>query len=140
LVEAQGEPQMTSRGIKVGMVALALVLIVGISYFIYSTSSSDSVQIVVTLSAPVGNSFFTPTNATVNVGQRVTLIIYNDDDSPHTFSIDAFNASTGVIQSGYTGRATFVADRTGEFPFDCPLDSSDASGFSPYNGTLTVIG
>ena len=123
-----------------GVVVLAVVLIAGIGYFVYSNAASSSSQVEITLSAPVGGGFFTPANATVDIGKKLTLIVYNDDDSPHVFSIAAFNASTGVIQPGYTGRATFVADRAGSFPFDCPLNSSSASDFSSYNGTLTVVG
>jgi len=127
---------MASAFMKVGVLALALILAGGIGYFIYSSASTGGVEVDVTLGE--GSNWFTPTNATAKLGEQVTFVVFNDDDSPHTFEIRAFNASTGVIQPGLSGRATFVADQAGNFPFYCPLNSTNAQGESDLNGTLTV--
>lgn len=127
---------MASTKTKLEVLALAIVIALGIGYFIYSNATTGTVEVDVTLGE--GSSWFTPTNATATVGQTVTFVVFNDDDSPHVFNITAFNATTGVIASGYSGRMTFVADKAGSFPFWCPLSADDAQGENDLNGTLTV--
>jgi plastocyanin len=127
---------MASRSAKLGVLALALILAGGVGYFVFSNSSPSSTEVQITLGA--GSSYFTPTNTTVTLGQTVTFVVFNDDKSPHAFAIRAFNASTGVIQPGKTGRTTFVANQVGSFPFYSPLSADDAKGMTDLNGTLTV--
>jgi plastocyanin len=129
---------MASKSARIGMVALALILAGGIGYFVYSNSSTNSTEVPITIGA--GSVYFTPTSATVTLGQTVTMVVFNTDNNPHSFSIQAFNASTGVIQPGKTGRATFVANQAGDFPFYSPLSATDAQGMTDLNGTLTVKG
>ena len=129
---------MPSNRVRIEVAALALILVAGIGYFIYSNASTNVVEVDVVLGE--GSNWFTPTNATAKLGQQVTFVVFNDDDNPHSFGIQAFNASTGVIQSGLSGRATFVADQAGNFPFYSPLNSTDAQGELDLNGTLTVKG
>jgi hypothetical protein len=129
---------MAAKGAKVGMAVFALILVGGIGYFIYSNSSTSSNDVAITIGA--GSSYFTPTIVTVNLDQTVTMVVFNADNNPHVFSIKAFNATTGVIQPGKTGRATFVANQTGVFPFYSPLSSTDAQGMADLNGTLVVRG
>jgi plastocyanin len=129
---------MASKGTKVGVVGLALVLAGGIGYFVYSNSTTNTIEIHITLDAPPGTAFFTPANATVSLGQQVTMVIFNDDDNPHTFAIQAFNATTGPIPGSLSGRVSFVADKAGSFPFYSPLSADDAQGLTDLNGTLTV--
>lgn len=108
----------------------------GIGYFVYSNASSNTKEIDVTLGE--GNSYFTPTNATAKLGDHVTFVVFNDDSNPHAFAIQAFNATTGVIQPSYSARMSFVANATGSFPFYSPLSADDASGMDNINGTFTV--
>ena len=127
---------MASKGAKIGVLTLGLILAVGISYFVYSNSSSASTEVQVTLGA--GSVYFSPTTATVTLGQTVTFVVFNTDNNPHSFAIKAFGASTGDIQPGKTGRMTFVANQAGNFPFYSPLTAGDAKGMTDINGTLAV--
>jgi plastocyanin len=127
---------MASKGAKMGVLLLALILAGGIGYFLYSNSSTESTEVQITLGA--GSVYFTPTTATVTLGQKVTFVVFNTDNNPHAFAIMAFSASTGDIQPGRTGRMTFVADQVGSFPFYSPLSADNAKGMTDLNGTLTV--
>jgi plastocyanin len=127
---------MAAKSAKMGVLVLALILAGGIGYFAYSNSSAGSTEVQITLGA--GSSYFTPTSATVKLGQKVTFVVFNDDKSPHAFAIRAFNSSTGAIQPGKTARITFLANQPGDFPFYSPLSVDDAKGMTDLNGTLTV--
>ena len=127
---------MASKSAKVGVLVLALILAAGVGYFLCSNSSAESTEVQITLGA--GSVYFTPTTAIATLGQRVTFVVFNTDNNPHAFAIVAFNASTGEIQPGRTGRMTFVADQVGSFPFYSPLSADDAKGMTDLNGTLTV--
>jgi plastocyanin len=127
---------MASRSAKIGVLALAIIVAGGIVYFVYSNSATSSTEVQITLGA--GSVYFTPTNATVTLGQTVTFVVFNTDNNPHAFAIKAFNASTETIQPGKTGRMTFVANQVGAFPFYSPLSADDANGMTDINGTLTV--
>jgi plastocyanin len=127
---------MVSKGARIGVLALAVILAGGIGYFVYSNSSTGSREVQITLGE--GSVYFTPTTATVTLGQTVTFVVFNTDNNPHAFAIKAFGASTGAIQHGKTGRMTFVANQVGNFPFYSPLTADDAKGMTDLNGTLTV--
>ncbi len=129
---------MASKTTKIGMLVFVLILAGGIGYFAFSTSASSSTEVQITLGA--GSTYFMPTNATVNFGQTVTFVIFNTDNNPHAFAIKSFNASTGEIPPGRSGRLTFVANQAGNFPFYSPLTADDAKGLTNINGTLTVKG
>lgn len=128
---------------KIGVVVLAAILAGGIGYFVYSNATTNVAEVDVVLGE--GSSFFSPTSATVKLGQNVTFVVFNDDSTAHDFGIPAFgNASTGAIQPSATGRVTFVADKAGTFPWYSPLNASyiSSAGFDSdtLNGTLTVTG
>jgi plastocyanin len=127
---------MASKSAKIGVLVLALILAGGIAYFVYSNSSTGSTEVQITIGA--NSVYFTPTTATVTLGQTVTFVVFNTDNNPHAFAIKAFSAGTGDIQPGKTGRMTFVANQVGNFPFYSPLSADDAKGMTDLNGTLTV--
>src|ERR1700686_223767 len=102
---------MASKTTKLGMLVFVLILAGGIGYFAFSTSASTSTEVQITLGA--GSTYFMPTNATVNFGQTVTFVVFNTDNNPHAFAVKAFNASTGEIAPGRSGRMTFVANQAG---------------------------
>ncbi len=129
---------MASKSARIGIVLFVLILAGGIGYFAYSHSASSSTEFQITLG--VGSHYLTPTNVTVPLGQKVTFVVFNTDNNSHSFAIKAFNASTGDIPPGRTGRMTFVANQAGNFPFYSPLTADDARGLTDVNGTLTVKG
>src|SRR5438105_14298973 len=99
---------MASKSAKIGVLVLALILAGGIAYFVYSNASTGSTEVQITLGE--GSAYFTPTTATVTLGQTVTFVVFNNDNNPHAFAIKNFSASTGDIQPAKTGRMTFVAN------------------------------
>jgi plastocyanin len=127
---------MASKSTSIGVAVVAVILASAIGFFIYSNSTTGSVEVDVTLGA--GSSYFTPANATVNLGDTVTFVVFNDDEAPHEFGIKAFNSSTGIIRPSVTGRMTFVANQAGDFPFYSPLNATQVEGERNFNGTLTV--
>ena len=98
---------MASTRTKIEVGVVVLIIAAGIGYFIYSNATSNVAEVDISLGE--GSNWFTPTNATVKLGQPVTIVVFNDDDNAHTFAIQAFNASTGVIASGLSGRNSFVS-------------------------------
>jgi plastocyanin len=125
--------------ITLGVVVLLLIVASGVGYFIYSQASTNSQEANITLGAP-GSVYFAPANVTVTLGRHVTLVIFNDDKSPHIFAIKAFNVSSGEIRPASTVRISFVANQLGRFPFYSPLNATEAQGQTNVNGTLTVKG
>jgi plastocyanin len=129
---------MASKSAKIGILVFVMILAGGIGYFAFSTSTSSATEVQITLSQ--GSSYFNPANVTVNFGQVVTFVVFNNDNNAHAFAIKAFNASTGDIPPGRTGRTTFAANQAGNFPFYSLLTADDAKGLTNINGTLTVKG
>ena len=77
---------------------------------------------------------FTPAEVRVKQGERVRLIVTNEDVS-HGIAIPAFNVSL-TLEPGKTGTAEFVADKKGSFPFFCNVFCG--SGHGAMRGTLIV--
>jgi nitrosocyanin len=72
---------------------------------------------------------FEPETVTVEQCDRVTLEIINEDDFDHGFAIDAFGISQRMPASE-TIDISFVASKSGEFPFYCSVScgSGDVDG------------
>lgn len=77
---------------------------------------------------------FTPSEIRVKQGERVKLIVANEDVS-HGIAIPAFNVNL-TLEPGKTGTAEFVADKKGSFPFFCNVFCG--SGHGAMRGTLIV--
>ncbi|MHB8606374.1 MAG: cupredoxin domain-containing protein [Thermoplasmatota archaeon] len=87
-------------------------------------------------SGPSGHeTAFVPGNATVARGASVSITFVNAGVVDHTWTLPEFHADTGVVHASATGRASFVASRSGSFVFLCTVSDHAASGM---HGTLTV--
>lgn len=77
---------------------------------------------------------FSPTEIRVKKGERVRLVVTNEDVS-HGIAIPAFNVNL-QLNPGETGTAEFVADKSGSYPFFCNVFCG--SGHRDMKGTLIV--
>jgi len=68
-------------------------------------------------------------------GQTITLNI-TTLDRKHGLKLDAYNINE-VIEPGKVTTVTFVADKTGEFPFKCSVLCG--TGHFNMNGVLKVV-
>lgn len=83
-----------------------------------------------------GSNFsFTPNTMTVNEGDTVRITLVNDDNMPHDFVLDEFDARTEILNTGETETIEFVADEAGTFEYYCSVGNHRAMGMV---GTLIV--
>lgn len=107
---------MPSRTVLISVGVIVLLLVVGGGYYISQKGASANaveVDITITQNPNTNLDYYTPSVVTVTQGQTVTLVVYDDDDSNHGFSLPAFNVDFGSIPAGHTIRMSFVADKTG---------------------------
>ena len=76
----------------------------------------------------------TPSTVTVKKGDKVTITL-SAKEGDHGLSIPAFNVSQ-AINEGKTVTVSFVADKTGSFPFFCNVFCGE--GHRDMKGTLIV--
>jgi plastocyanin len=57
--------------------------------------------------ATVDNNF-APSNFSAPGGQEITVNVVNNGQNPHSFTIDALDVDTGVLESGGTAEVTFA--------------------------------
>jgi heme/copper-type cytochrome/quinol oxidase subunit 2 len=63
---------------------------------------------------------FEPSEIEVNQGDRVILIVKNEDTYDHGLAIDAFGVSQRMLANSTT-RIEFVATQPGEYPYYCSV-------------------
>ena len=82
-----------------------------------------------------GSNFsFTPSNITVNKGDKVKITFKNTQGF-HDFKIDEYGVATKQANSPATEVLEFTADKTGSFQYYCSVGSHIAMGMW---GTLVV--
>ena len=89
----------------------------------------------VTINMKAHKYAFDPGDITVYQGQKITLNI-TALDAKHGFKLDAFNINV-TVPKGETMTVTFVADKTGEFPFKCSVFCGP--GHFGMKGVLKVV-
>ena len=57
--------------------------------------------------ATVDNNF-APSNFAAPGGQEITVTVVNNGQNPHSFTIDALDVDTGVLNGGATAEVTFT--------------------------------
>ena len=75
----------------------------------------------------ISGNAFDPSDVTATVGQVVSFA--NEDQVPHTFTLDDGSCDTGNIANGASGAIRF--DAAGSYPFHCTVHPS-------MTGTVTV--
>ncbi len=120
--------------------------------------ASLSLLLVLALAAPVGGLLpsaqakgvvvhiemrapnrFSPNIIQVDPGDQVTIFIYNNDTTGHTFDQNDYNIHLGTraspLQPGENQTATFTTDQQGDFWFFCDvLGHSTPRGDGGYQG------
>ncbi len=74
--------------------------------------------------------FWLPSTIVVDQGDKVKLVLKNQvpgAENQHGFSIPGYNI-TEVVTRGEPKTITFVADKTGVFPFVCQLHAAHVGG------------
>jgi plastocyanin len=92
-------------------------------------SGAAAPNVVITIVGMNGSLSYSPSPATVKVGQTVAW--KNADGLPHTATADAGGFNTGTIAAGATSGALTMTT-AGTFPYHCEIH-----GFT-MTGTLTV--
>ena len=94
------------------------------------TSSSDSEMKVVNVS---GTEFdFSPSNITVDQGQKVKINFTNEGNVAHDLKIPSLGVGTSVIEAGATESFTFTAEESGTYPmeFECTVPGHAQQGMA----------
>lgn len=84
------------------------------------TPASVTVRIVAGHGSPGYSVSYSPAEFTVREGERVDVVLVNDDSVPHELVIPEFQVATGYVQAGATARMAFVPDKVGTFTFGEP--------------------
>ncbi len=127
--------------------ALLTALVVGValsgaaaSFYYLDVARSPAPSGAVTVTIVAAHGSFTPAEFSVREGQRVTIVLVNDDSASHELVVPEFEASTGFVQAGSSGRTAFVTDRAGTFGFGEPSPFGYLSSPQPgAMGTMTVL-
>lgn len=77
---------------------------------------------------------FTPDKIEVNQGDTVK-ITFRSKEGNHDLKVDEFGVGTRVLKAGEEETITFVADKTGTFPFYCSVANHRVLGMV---GTIVV--
>jgi plastocyanin len=70
---------------------------------------------------------FAPSMLEATPGEEVTIQLRNNGQNPHSFTIDALEIDTGVIESGETAEVTFGMPKE-EQVFYCTVHGDSMSG------------
>lgn len=93
-----------------------------------STTTSSGVNLAEKVFTVTSSGYsFTPNQLAVNQGDRVRIILVNDQGF-HDWVIDEFNAKTPQISAGQQAEVSFVADRVGTFEYYCSVGNHRAMG------------
>ena len=132
-----------------GLVIVAVLVVAGGAYFLSTstrpptgTPAAVEVDINIIEDDPVNQlDHFYPDNATVKLGQNVTIAVSNGDDELRHFVITQFNINL-TMPPGTAARGTFTANALGTFTFISPatppIAISKGKPGPMLTGTLTV--
>lgn len=118
-----------------------------ISYYDARNAPSNTVNVYIYIYGPInpgGSAFYLPDTFTVDVGQNVSLVVYNDDGVTHGLAIPKFAVDTGAIPSESRKTVSFIAKETGTFEFseptgECALAGGSCDSMGHLTGNMTVI-
>jgi len=83
--------------------------------------------------ATVDNAF-APSMLAASFGDELTITVVNNGENPHSFTIDALEVDTGVLQAGDSAAVTFnMPDQ--DMEYYCTVHGAEVM-----SGTITVAG
>lgn len=123
--------------------AIIIIVIAAAFGIYYSTRSNDIAPIeeqnqnteVKEFTVTGENFKFSPTEITVNRGERVRLT-FRSVGGTHDWRLDEFNAATNVLPANQEQTIEFTADQSGTFEYYCSVGNHRAMGMV---GNFTVI-
>lgn len=77
----------------------------------------------------------TPSKVKVKKGDNVKIVFKNEGSFEHNFRINILNVVIDRVPVGSTEEITFLADRVGEFEFECTVSGHKDLGMQ---GSITV--
>lgn len=83
--------------------------------------------------ATVDNSF-APSMLAASFGEELTVTVVNNGQNPHSFTIDAIDVDTGVLQPGESAEVTFAMPDQ-DVEYYCTVHGAEVM-----SGTLSVAG
>jgi heme/copper-type cytochrome/quinol oxidase subunit 2 len=127
----------TKRILGVLLVAVALVFMAVAAYSAQTPKPyvADPKAKEVTIDMKAYKYAFDPGDITVYKGQKITINI-TAVDRKHGFKLDTYNINV-TAEPGKPATVTFVADKTGEFPFKCSVFCG--TGHFNMKGVLKVV-
>ena len=124
----------------VSTLCLASLLLTSLTLFASYATAKERIFVV-----EMKNIAFIPILIQVDPGDVVTVIVFNNDTTGHTFDITEINVHIGTRASpllpGQNQTRTFTADRVGTFWFFCDIPghaSRSGSGYTGMAGRLIV--
>ena len=80
------------------------------------------------------NFAFDPTTIEAEPGQDVTVTLVNDDEAPHTFTVEDLDVSVEA-QGGESAEVTFTAPDSGSVGFMCEIHPEQMTGEISVDGS-----
>jgi heme/copper-type cytochrome/quinol oxidase subunit 2 len=121
----------------------ALLVVAALAYLAVPAFSADTpkpyvadpMATEVTIDMKAYKYAFDPGDITVYEGQKITLNI-TSLDRKHGLKLEAYDINA-IVEPGKPATVTFVADKTGEFPFKCSVFCG--TGHMSMKGVLKVV-
>ena len=110
-------------GRRVANIVPALLIVSAVPQALAQTAAAKERNFVIEMR---GSPFrFVPDLLQVDPGDVVTIIVFNNDTTPHTFDLDRYNVHLGTVaapmQPGTNRTATLTASTEGTFWFFCSV-------------------
>ncbi|MGQ0797732.1 MAG: cupredoxin domain-containing protein [Methanobacteriota archaeon] len=125
--------------------AIATVLALLLAASILGPLAPRGAAVALTFVVEMENFLFVPNVLRVDPGDVVTIVVFNNDTTGHTFDIVEFNVHLGSRSApmvpGENRSATFTADLEGTFWFFCDIPehaTRQGTGYAGMAGRLIV--
>ncbi|MFQ5911495.1 MAG: plastocyanin/azurin family copper-binding protein [Thermoplasmata archaeon] len=122
---------MSTKGVSTAAIvgSVAIIVVLGIAAFFFLTAPGDQGGEIKTFtingveSADGLELSFDLPSITVNAGDTVEITFVNPDENnqPHTFTLDRFGVNTGFISPGESKTVTFTATESGSHAYYCAV-------------------
>jgi len=125
--------------------AIQTVLVLLLAATILGPPAPRGAAVERTFVVEMKNILFLPNLLQADPGDVVTILVFNNDSTVHTFDIVEFNVHLGTraapMLPGENRSATFTADRAGTFWFFCDIPghaTRQGTGYAGMAGRLIV--
>ena len=85
------------------------------------TATRDESADVQTFNVEAGSFYFKPNEIKVKKGDKVKIILSNNENMQHDWALDKFDVKSRAISGGLTDTVEFVASESGTFEYYCSI-------------------